>query len=79
MALPEKLIAEALRLPTAQRAELAHKLLTSLHKEGDEPGEESWSKEIERRAREVLDGEVETIEGELVLARARARLLSRDQ
>jgi hypothetical protein len=81
MVLPDKLIAQALALPASERAELAHRLLESLH-EDDEPGaDETWNTEvvqvIDRRAREVLAGEVEMVDGEDVIRRARERLRSR--
>jgi hypothetical protein len=36
-----------------------------------------WADEIERRARAVLDGTAELVDGNEVLARVRARLLDR--
>lgn len=56
----EELIAEALRLPPSERARVAEELLSSLE-ESEEAVEAAWAPELERRAREVAEGLVETI------------------
>jgi len=50
---------EALALPADQRAQVAADLLASLDEERERAGEvtSSWAVEIERRARQVLDGQ----------------------
>lgn len=52
----------ALALPTRERAELAHELLRSLSEPHDEGVEAAWVEEITRRAREVADGTVKTVD-----------------
>jgi len=67
-------------LPREERARLAHELLLSL----DDPtgrdspdSEEAWTKEIERRARELADGSVEPIDWEVARERIVRRLRER--
>lgn len=76
MATKEELLTDVLKLPPEERAEVAHKLLLSLEEE--EPGvEASWEEELERRAREVLDGRVKTVPWSEVEERISARLKRR--
>jgi putative addiction module component (TIGR02574 family) len=75
MATKEDLLSEVLRLPPEERAEVAHKLLLSLEEGGEDPeAQAEWSAEVERRAREVLDGSVKTVPWEQVEERISARL-----
>ncbi|WP_232293446.1 addiction module protein [Stigmatella aurantiaca] len=75
MATKEDLLSDVLRLPPEERAEVAHKLLLSLEAETEDPeAQAEWSAELERRAREVLDGSVQTVLLEQVEERIRARL-----
>lgn len=53
----EKLLNEALTLPTDERAELAAELIASLDGPADPDVESAWAAEIERRAAKVLSGE----------------------
>ncbi len=53
----EKLLSEALTLPTDERAELAAELIASLDGPADPDVESAWAAEIERRAAKVLSGE----------------------
>jgi hypothetical protein len=75
----ESLLEQALRLPDAERGKLAMQLLRTLEPE-DEDGvskeewEAAWSAEIDRRVREVDDGSAELLDGDEVLAEARAWL-----
>jgi hypothetical protein len=48
----DELLAEALRLPRPERAQVAEELLSSLE-ESDEEVAEAWASELERRFREV--------------------------
>lgn len=77
MATKEDLLSDVLRLPPEERAEVAHKLLLSLEESEDPGAEDAWSEEVERRAREVLDGSVKTVPWEQVEARLNARLRQR--
>jgi len=64
-----ELFREASQLPEAERADLAGRLLQSLHGEPDEDVEAAWAEEVERRIRQVDSGEVKTIPWEEVRAK----------
>ncbi|WP_224240716.1 addiction module protein [Hyalangium gracile] len=75
MASADDLLTDALRLPAEERARLVHKLLVSLEDEEAHPDAEAeWARELERRARDVLSGAVETEDADAVLDRISARL-----
>jgi putative addiction module component (TIGR02574 family) len=78
MATKDELLSDVLRLPPEERAEVAHKLLLSLDEQPEaRDSETAWDQELERRAREVLDGTVKTVPWEEVEARMTARLQQR--
>lgn len=52
-----KLLADALKLEVAERAELASELLASLDAEADDDAEAAWAGEIEERAARARSGE----------------------
>jgi putative addiction module component (TIGR02574 family) len=56
---PRDLLAEALKLPSKQRARIVKELVRSLDEErgGPTDTEGSWAKELERRARRARRGE----------------------
>jgi len=65
MSTTEELLAEILRLPRAERARVVEEVLSSL----EEPAEDvaaAWAAELERRAREVAEGRVQTVAWETV-------------
>lgn len=73
-------LAEALRLPVKERADLAAQLLRSLD---DEEREEAvspdewqrvWTAEIEKRMREIREGKVALIDGDEVFREIQASL-----
>ena len=66
----EALEAEALSLPTAQRARLVEKLIASLDAEPDV--ENAWAHEVEKRHAEIESGAVSLLPGAETLARLRA-------
>ena len=72
-----ELFEEASQLPETDRAELAGRLLDSLHGVPDAGVEAAWAEEIERRIRQVDSGEVKTIPWEDVRAKLYARLHDR--
>jgi putative addiction module component (TIGR02574 family) len=75
MATKEDLLSDVLRLPPEERAEVAHKLLLSLEEGAEDPeAQAEWSAELDRRAREVLDGSVKTVSWEQVEERISTRL-----
>ncbi|WP_224372816.1 addiction module protein [Hyalangium versicolor] len=76
MATKDELLSDVLKLPVQERAELAHKLLLSLEAE-EVGGESAWEEELDRRAREVIDGAVKTVPWSEVEARVSARLKQR--
>jgi len=62
MATADDLLSDALQLPPEERARLAHELLLSLEEDGaDSDAEAEWTRELERRAQEVIDGKVELV------------------
>jgi putative addiction module component (TIGR02574 family) len=69
-----KLRSEALALPPAERAELAHALLDSLHDEGDANAEAAWLEELDRRAQAVADGTTQLVDWNDARQRIAARL-----
>ena len=58
----EELFAQVLRLPRHERARLAQEVLSSLEELDDEAVAASWAGELERRSREVAEGEVQSVE-----------------
>ena len=63
-----------LRLSAAERASLAHELLSSLESLSEAEVEQLWVEEAIRRSAEIDAGLVETIPADQVIAEARARL-----
>ena len=70
----EALEREALNLPAADRAKLAHELLESLDSLSPTEIDELWLDESERRLKELDAGSVQLIPAEEVLRKARALL-----
>ena len=58
---PQAIFDAALALPEADRALLAERLLESLSPEGDEPTDEEFAAELDRRRAEVEQGIVKPI------------------
>ena len=69
-----KLRSEALMLPEAERAELAHALVKSLDAPTDADVTEAWDKEILRRLSEIDAGTATLIDRDEFLRRMRVRL-----
>ena len=63
----DKLLRAALSLPPAARAQLADELFASLDGENQKEIDAAWGEEAERRVREIKEGKVEPIDGELVM------------
>jgi putative addiction module component (TIGR02574 family) len=70
----EDILRAALTLSPGERAMLADHLLTSLDHPNQKAIDAAWAEEAERRMREIDEGKVELIDGEVVMARLRARL-----
>lgn len=68
----EQIVAEALKLPPQERADLADRLWISV--DMPEAVAAAWDAEIERRIAQLDAGEVDTIPFEQVLAELRAKL-----
>jgi putative addiction module component (TIGR02574 family) len=74
MSLSAEKVAEALGMPVADRAFLAHELIASLEEERDLNPAEEWNEELDRRTREIEIGSVQLISHEQVVAELRAKL-----
>ena len=70
----DKIMAEALNLPSPLRAFLAAKLLESLDVDGAPEPSPEWKKEIRRRCREIDEGTVPLVDAEEAFARAYSKL-----
>jgi putative addiction module component (TIGR02574 family) len=70
----EKIRSEALRLNEAERAELAHSLVSSLDGTGDANAKSTWDAEILRRLAEIDAATAELIDREELRLRMRARM-----
>lgn len=57
----KKLLEDALRLPEAERAELAGLLIDSLDQQVDEDAQSAWDSEVQRRVTELDKGVVKAI------------------
>lgn len=69
----EELETAVLSLPIEERASLAHKLIASIDDTPSATVEEAWVREGDRRAEEVMRGEVELIPGDEVFRKAFAK------
>lgn len=67
----EEILSAALTLPPEMRAMLADRLLESLNREDQKRIDALWAEEAERRIREIDEGKVEAIDGELVMQKLR--------
>ena len=71
----EKICIEALSLPHDARAEIAHRLLTSLETEDfADDVSDSWRSEIQRRQRDFREGKANEVPAEEALRRAEAAI-----
>ena len=59
----QELLEQVLKLPSAERAEVARQVLLSLEPEGfDDDAEQAWVAEIQRRRDAIRRGEVQLLE-----------------
>ena len=71
----EKICIEVLSLPRDARAEIAHRLLTSLENEDfADDVSETWRNEIRRRQQDFRDGKANEVSAEEALRRAEAAI-----
>jgi putative addiction module component (TIGR02574 family) len=75
----DEILSAALSLPPYERAMLADRLLASQDGPYQEQIDAAWAEEAERRMREIDEGKVETIDGELVMRRLRSRRESKSR
>ncbi len=69
----DRVIDEALSLPSNVRLSLVERLLTSLNLPIDEEINRLWAEEAERRVSQIEEGKAKLIPGEEVLAKIRAK------
>jgi len=71
----EKICREALSQPHDARAEIAHRLLTSLKTEDfNDDVSEGWHDEIQRRRQDFRDGKANVVAAEEAMRRAEAAI-----
>ena len=69
----EEIIGAALSLPPGSRAMLAEHLMVSLDSPNQKEIDDMWGGEIEKRVKEVEEGQAITLDGEQVLRELRSR------
>lgn len=69
----DEILSAALSLPPYERAMLADHLLASLDGPNQKAIDDAWAEDAERRMREIDEGKVEAIDGELVMQGLRSR------
>ncbi|MEH6565284.1 MAG: addiction module protein [Halopseudomonas sp.] len=68
----QKIGAEALHLPQAERAQLLQRLVLNLESPSDQELRSYWLLEARRRAEELDNGSVQAVSGEDVMSKAEA-------
>ena len=79
MSVAAEKIAEVLALPAADRAFLAHQLITSLDDTVDADAQAQWQEVLDRRSREIDEGKVNCRPVEEAVRDIRAKLDARRQ
>ena len=69
----DRVIDEALSLPSNVRLSLVEKLLTSLNLPIDEEINRLWAEQAERRVSQIEEGKAKLVPGEEVFAKIRAK------
>ncbi len=69
----DRVVEEALSLPSDIRISLVEKLLTSLNLPVDEEIDRLWAEEAERRVSQIEEGKAKLVPGEEVFAKIRAK------
>lgn len=72
-----EILEEARQLPYGERAELIEQLIADSAKDIDPEIEKAWGDEALRRLKEIEDGKVQMIPGEVVAAKMR-KILGRE-
>lgn len=73
--LGQKLLEDALDLPTNKRMQLIDKLLQNTNIQPQSDIDQAWAMEVERRDKEVQNGSVELIPGEEVVKKVNLKFL----
>jgi putative addiction module component (TIGR02574 family) len=73
--LANKIIDQALLLPSEERLKLVEQLIESLNLPTKSEIEHVWAKEAEKRIQEIEQGKVQTLDGELVFQEIREKLI----
>jgi putative addiction module component (TIGR02574 family) len=79
MSVAAEKVAEVLALPVQDRAFLAHRLIASLDNVVDADAEAQWREVIDRRSREIEDGQVQCRPVTETVRDIRAKLHARRQ
>ncbi len=79
MSITVEKVAEMLALPEQDRAYLAHQLIASLDGTVDADAETQWNEVIDRRSREIEEGQVQCRPLEETIRNIRAKLNARRQ
>jgi putative addiction module component (TIGR02574 family) len=79
MSVAAEKVAEVLALPEQDRAYLAHQLIVSLDDTVDTDAEAQWNEVIDRRSREIEEGQVNCRPVEETIRDIRAKLHARRQ
>ena len=80
MTTPSQILDAAMALDTAQRAEVAHKLLLSLEPtDFDEDADQAWAAELRHRLQAIREGRVQLRDWDEALAGIRQSIVSKDQ
>jgi putative addiction module component (TIGR02574 family) len=69
----DRVVEEALSLPSDVRISLVEKLLASLNLPVDEEIDRLWAEEAERRVSQIEEGKADLVPGEEVFAKIRAK------
>jgi len=69
----DRVVEEALSLPSDVRISLVEKLLTSLNLPVDEEIDRLWAEEAEHRVSQIEEGKAKLVPGEEVFAKIRAK------
>ncbi len=70
----EKLVSEAMQMPTTMRAFVAERIIESLDFDADVDLSPEWKAELDKRCREIDEGTVALLDGDEVFKKAYARL-----
>lgn len=73
----QQLVEEARQLPYGERAELIEQLIATSAEHPDPAVEKAWGNEAMRRLKEIEEGKVQMIPGEVVSAKMR-KILGRE-